>query len=241
MTRRLWFVSGSASALFAIALGFAIALWHTPTFYAETRREDVRSELREQQSKEFVQHATQLDGEIRNDDRWSGEFSQDQINGFLAYDLPTRFARWLPGKVDEPRVRLSAGEIDVAFRYRRGWWHGTVHSQVRPRVLSPNQIALEIRTIRAGAIPIPVAQPLDEIVAEMRKAGWQVQWKPTRSGDVLVIELQPDIASRVSLDGLEIQPGVLRFAGHKPHSVAVKSAAQTTSETTAAKPGRSRR
>lgn len=234
--RRWWFVLGAISAVGALICGIALALWYTPAFYIETREADSQVVVREQQAKEFAQRATQLDGAIRNDEQWSGEFSQDQINGFLAHELPLKFSEWLPTKMSDPRVRLTAGEIDIAFRYQRGWWRGTVHAQVRPHVLSPRQLALEIKTIRAGAIPIPAAQPLDEIVSEMRKAGWQVQWRPAKDGELLVIDLRPEVASQVSLDGLDIQPGVLRFAGHKPHAVARQSPPATGVTPMASKP-----
>ena len=240
--RRILIVLGSVAAVVAVLGGVIAALRHTPAFYAESLRDDVSTEVREQQSKKFVQLATQLEGSIVRDNRWSGEFTQDQINGFLAYDLPERFSSWLPQRVVNPRIRLSAGAIDLAFHYQQGWWTGTVHVQVRPYILGPNQLGLDVRTVRAGAVPIPMAKPLDEIVREMRKSGWIVQWRPTKSGELLVIDLQPEIAAKLSLDGVELHEGVLRFAGHRPSpEVTAARAASANSPATAAKTTRPRR
>ena len=214
--RRISIVLGSVTAVIAVLCGIAAALWHTPAFYEESLRADASASTREQQAKKFVQLATQLESSIQRDDRWTGEFTQDQINGFLAHDLPQRYSELIPQQAGRPRVRLADGAIDLAFRYRHGWWNGTVHVRLRPYVLGPSQLALDVRTVRAGAVPIPVSKPLDEIVREMRKSGWLVQWRPTKEGELLVIDLKPEIAAKLSLDGIELQDGVLRFAGHRP-------------------------
>lgn len=255
--RRIFLVAGGVALVFAIVGGIATALWHTPAFYSETLRDDSSVEMREKQSRKFVQLATQLETSIKRDDRWAGEFSQDQVNGFLAYDVPERFSGLLPEQAGDPRVRFSDDTIDLAFRYHHGWWKGTVHVQVRPYVLGPSQIGLDVRTVRAGAVPIPVADPLDQIVKEMRKAGWLVQWRPTKNGELLVIDLEPEIASKLSLDGIELRDGMLRFAGHRPSPqvTAARAASargeaapgepadshSTTPGATAAKPARARR
>ena len=48
---------------------------------------------------------------------WRGEISQDQINGWLATELPQKFPEMLPEDVvGDPRVSIVKGEIRLAGR-----------------------------------------------------------------------------------------------------------------------------
>src|SRR5579863_1386122 len=160
MNRRLAIISGGmVCSLSLVAAGFALSLRHQPAFYRSALAENVPPETRREQAKAFVQATSRLVGEIRYDDRWSDEFSEEAVNGWLAEDLPTKYREWLPPDVSQPRVKFEDGALLLAFQARRGMWQGVASSRIRPWILGAgasgqNQLALEIQSARIGLIPV---------------------------------------------------------------------------------------
>ena len=61
-----------------------------------------------------------LHKEARKPGRWVARFSQEQINGWLAADLPVKFPGALPDGVSAPRVAIEPGHMQLAVRYDHG-------------------------------------------------------------------------------------------------------------------------
>jgi len=175
MSRKQVFVSGGVLLFLAAGVaGTLLALYHTPTFYAAALTEPADPQVRKQQAKRFVQTTMQLVDGIRNADRWSEEFSQEQVNSWLAEELPGQYRDWLPDGVREPRVRFDDGTLELAFQYDKGTWRGVVSGKVRPWVSGPGEIALEIQSLRAGLVPIPLDEVLQEVATELNNVGWRI-------------------------------------------------------------------
>src|SRR5262245_52073533 len=62
----------------------------------------------------------ELHNEARKPGRWEARFSQEQINGWLAADLPVKFPGALPDGVSAPRVAIEPGHMQLAVRYDHG-------------------------------------------------------------------------------------------------------------------------
>lgn len=211
---------GLLSLLAAVAGGLALSLKHQPTFYRAALADSAPPEVRREKAREFVRTTLQLVDEIRHEDRWAHEFSEDAVNGWLTEELPVRYSELLPPDVAAPRVKFEKGMVRLAFQIRHGMWKGVVSGQVRPFVAGTNQLALEIESARIGLVPIPVDELLGEFVSKMKSSGWQLHWKNTGEHDVLVIDLDDDLAPESSaqrpfLEAIELEPGLLRISGRR--------------------------
>ena len=118
----------------------------------------------------------ELHNEARKPGRWEARFSQEQINGWLAADLPVKF----PGharRVSAPRVAIEPGRMQFAVRYDHGEI-STVLSLAGDAYLTdrPNEVAIHIEHVRAGAFPVPLAQFLDDIAERAGEAGLPLRW-----------------------------------------------------------------
>jgi hypothetical protein len=87
-------------------------------------------------------------------------------------------------------------------------------------VAGSNQLAIEIESLNAGLIPIPLDDALGRFVDSMNESGWRMQWKQSTSGEVLVVSLdEADTADasseRAVLETVELVPGKLRIAGRR--------------------------
>ena len=221
---------GLLCSLALVVGGLGLSLTHQPAFYQSAISENVRPETRREQAKTFVQTTLRLVDDIRYDDRWSHEFSEDAVNGWLAEELPTKYREWLPSDVAAPRVKFEDGVLLLAFQARHGFWKGVISSRIRPWVSGPNQLALEIQSARIGLIPVPVDEIIGDLIKNLNSSGWRTQWRNSAKQDVLVVDLDSaeDLSAgqeRPVLEAVELGPKVLRIAGRRSAEIATSPVA----------------
>ncbi|MGE5193560.1 MAG: hypothetical protein ACM3U2_13785 [Deltaproteobacteria bacterium] len=238
MNRKRAVITGGLVSLLALLVGgLFLSLRYQPTFYKAALAPPVSPEVRREQAKVFVQTTLQLVDEIRNENSWSHEFSEEAVNGWLAEELPVKYGAFLPPEVAAPRVKFENGKLLLAFQVRHGMWTGVVSGKVRPWVAGPNQLALEFESARIGLIPVPVDELLGDLLKNMNRAGWQMQWRNSGKHDVLIVEFDDDFSpessgERAILEAVDLEPGLLRISGRRslesaePPRVADKPAAK---------------
>ena len=218
MTRNRKVIAGT-SLLVLVAGGIggiASSLWHVPDYYSAILvSEDEDVETRRTHAKRFVQTTLRLFDEVRHDPQWVEEFNEKQINSWLAEELEQKYAGWLPEEVRQPRIQINEKTLDIVFRYRKGLWKGVVSCRLRPWVTGPNQIAIEVQSIRAGRVPIPLGDVLEVVAREIQRVGWTVQSKQTSAGDVLVVDIGRDDSQAPVLEALELKPHEIRISGSR--------------------------
>lgn len=124
---------------------------------------------------------------------WRGEVSQDQINGWLAIELPEKFPELLPEDVlEKPRVSITHGEISIAGRAQYQGMKGIVVGKLDVfKTDQKNQFAIRFRSIYAGIIPIPIKAFADQISKVLNQQGHQTMWAELE-GDPLLVVIVPE-------------------------------------------------
>ena len=112
----------------------------------------------------FEEQALVLQNQLHHAGRWEVCFTESQINGWLAAELPAKFPHALPAGVSEPRVSMEHGRLQLAIHYQRGGID-TVVSLLGQVYLTdqPNELAIQINQARAGMLPVPLGKFLQEI------------------------------------------------------------------------------
>jgi hypothetical protein len=109
------------------------ATQHVPAFYQAALVE--RPVEQKAAADQLERQVLELHNEARKPGRWEARFSQDQINGWLAADLPVKFPGALPEGVSAPRVAIEPGRMarpSSATRSAASW----PSSATRPRPCS---------------------------------------------------------------------------------------------------------
>jgi len=216
----------SVSLLAILAGSLVWLVKYEPTFYETALADTAPPEIRRKQAEVFVRTTMDLVDEIRNEDSWSHKFSEEAVNGWLAEELPVKYAEWLPSEVAAPRVKFEKGKLLLAFQVRHGMWKGVVSGTIHPWVAAPNQLALEIQSARIGLIPVPVDELLGDLVQHMNTAGLRMQWKNSGKQDVLVVEFDDDFSpgggrgEHAVLEAVELEPQLLRISGRRSSAAA---------------------
>ena len=210
------------TALPSIAVG-AVSLWclyqaarRPPAFYQQAIAAPVAAQVDE--GEQFERTALELHNQLQHFGRWEACLTQEQVNGWLAIDLPAKFPRALPSGLSEPRIAIEDGMLRIALRYQRGGID-TVLSIAGEAYLTaqPNEIALRLDQARAGLVPIPLTRFLDEIAERAAQANVPMRWTEVSGAPVALIRPPLDTSDaanrRVVLDRLQLDRGQLVLGG----------------------------
>lgn len=210
----------AACAVGALA---AIGLWATwsasrraPAFYRQALA--ASPEALAENGQQFERTALELHNQLQLDGHWQVSITQDEINGWLASDLPAKFPRVLPPGASEPRIAIDDGEFRLAVHYRSGGVD-TVLSLAGEAYLTaqPNELAVRLVKTRAGLLPVPLERLIQEISAWSVRADFPLRWTEVRGAPValvrLPLELDDEGKRRVVLDRLNLSEGKLFLAG----------------------------
>lgn len=218
MSRRLrisTFLVGSAVLL---AVGFTGGVYwasrSVPDFYEQAL--EVQPERVQQASDEMLASATALASNVRKEGRWQALFTSEQINGWLAVDLKENYPKLLPSDIAEPRVLIKPRQATLACRYGPESMAPTVISiDLDMYVTEANTIALQIRSVKAGAIPVPMNTVLDIVSATAEDLDLTLRWRTDEGDPVALIEIPPTREGDTvyQLEALELRDSQVFLSG----------------------------
>jgi hypothetical protein len=164
----------------------------------------------------FVAQATALASDLNGDGRWRSLFTVEQINAWLALELPQDFPELLPAELCEPRISIRDNEATIGCRYKNGDVEAVLSLTFEAYLHEPNVVAFRICRARAGALPLPLAQVLDNISHAARELNLQLEWRRAHGDPVALITLpekRSQRGGRFSVETLELRAGELFLAG----------------------------
>jgi hypothetical protein len=147
---------------------------------------------------------------------WMESFSADQINSYFAEDMIKQNHRWLPDEIHSPRVAFDTDRIQIAFRYGHGFWSSVITVDLKLWLVEnePNVICIELRGLKAGALPISPHFLLEPVGDAAQQHNIDVQWFRHDGNPIAVVRLQADqTRPTVLLRRLELQSGEIILEG----------------------------
>ncbi len=212
------FVSIAVLVAIAATAGWMLyqAARHEPTFYQRalliepTRQAEIGDE--------FEHEVLELRNDTRESGEWHASFTAEQLNGWLAADLPEKFPKVLPVGVEEPRVAIEDGVLRVAARYRDKSVSSVLSFALEIQLAdTPNTVAVRIREVRAGALPIPISGWLEKVREGIQRTDLVVRWSQSDGDPVALVEIpaQSNVKPEqmLTLESVAIESGVLRLSG----------------------------
>jgi hypothetical protein len=186
-----------------------------PPFYEAAERltyEDCSSD-----SRQFVRQSTAIFNQIENEPSWSGLFRQQHVNAWLAWDFARKHREVLPHGVSNPRISFSAGRATIAFRMQNGPVEAVISACGRVWLPEPNFVAIELESVRAGAIPVPPGVVVQTVTDAVRAAGFEIEWRRHDGNPVALVRLgRADNPGSARVEQVELRDGLLYVAGRSP-------------------------
>lgn len=214
--RRLLYAALAVLVLVLGFLGWAYrATQQAPEFYV---RQLELEAFQKRAGDALEKQALQLNSQIRKSERWQARFTAEDINGWLAVDLPQKFPQALPSDVQSPRVAIDPEMIQLACKVESPRFSSVVSLGLQPYVTSePNVIALRVKQLAAGSLPLPLSQYMEQITEQCAKSGLPLRWTEEEGDPVALVTLplEPkDFQDRqVRLEQIELAQGEIILSG----------------------------
>jgi hypothetical protein len=206
----------AAGLLLTLAGLASVAAWawrYEPAFYRAAIVVD--DDEQREASDEMLSQAAALASAAQKQDQWSASFTDDQINGWLAVDLPENYPALLPAEISQPRIHLGLGRATIACRYNEGNTATVVSIELEAYMADPSTLALRICDMRAGAIPLPLGTILEGLSQVATSAEWPLRWTKAKGQPVALIPLSALGGDKAGfeLESLELRDGAIYLAG----------------------------
>jgi hypothetical protein len=178
----------------------------------------IKPEVLERGSRELESRATALLSDARRAGEWHAIFTAEQINGWLALQLDEfRQDEPLSDRIRDPRVAISPELLTLGFGTSSGGVETVVSVDAAVSLTHEGAVAIQLKSVRAGALPLPVMQLADEIATACERMALPVRWTQQASKPVAIVELDSDESTgrrKFQIDELKLGDGELYVAGH---------------------------
>src|SRR5690606_22619273 len=117
---------GGVLAVTCAAVGLRWASTQSPDFYRAALADSPPKAVREQAARQFAEQTAQLVHDLQYSREWEQEFTQTQVNAWLAEELPLRYGQKIPRGVSDPRVEFVDGLVRIGFHLQSKRFDGVV-------------------------------------------------------------------------------------------------------------------
>ncbi len=210
----LWVGGGLLAGILLAVLALYLAARHVPAAYRRALAADPEAEA--QASDAMIRQTTELANAVRRSGPWSARFTAEQINGWFAVDMNENHPDLLPPEMSDPRVAIAPEEMRLFCRFRRGGVESVLSLGIDVYLAEADVIALRVRRARAGALPLPLDEVLQQITQQARRKRLRIQWKMAEGDPVALIRLDlrdKESGHQVHVQALELREGEVFVSG----------------------------
>jgi hypothetical protein len=209
-----WMIWGTAAGvvLLAFLAGGAMQLRRAPDFYEQALAEPV--EEQQQASDQCLANVTATVSQAQRPGMWRTEFTAEELNGWLAFDLPRNHPELLGESAHSPRVSLEEKLGRVAFEYR-GLISTVVSMEFDAEVRDGRTLAIRLLGLHGGAVPLPLGTVIEEITAAASQLEHEVRWTEEDGHPVALVTMPEweEDGREISLVEVRLEPARLVLLG----------------------------
>jgi hypothetical protein len=117
--------------------------------------------------------------------------------------------------VSDPRVAIGDGELILACRYDGSGVSTVVWLALDVFLSGPSELAVRVRKARAGAVPLPISNVVEEVGKAAEQLELPLIWRQADGDPVAMLRLPDNIepGRRATLDRLELREGAIYVGG----------------------------
>lgn len=203
--------------------GLAAAWWavqqtqHVPDFY--TRATETPSSETVRASRQLTAEVEQLQVDAAMVGSWHATFGDDEINAWLTEELPKKFPQLLAKGASDPRIIIEDDRVLAAVRYKNHRIDTVISCELEVELTEePNMLALCVKHLKAGALPLPLSNFLRGISKEASKGDIDVRWDVTEAGPIALVTVPSEhpryVCNPVIVESVQLVDGALILSGH---------------------------
>lgn len=158
--------------LFLTVLGGGIAFWlwqrthAVPEFYSRLEVTTENRAAAEQNSRNMETKIRKLRRSIRREKLWLFEFTQDELNHWLAIAVGEKRPGMFFQRLKNPRGLILEDRIQAGATVDMPEFKGVISVEIFPRVPEPNVVDIELKNVSAGKVKMP-ARIFERLIQEV--------------------------------------------------------------------------
>ena len=219
--------------LVGLALALAVLaglLRSEPPRYSRLLQSEAHAEAAEVLARRALTKTAAWHAAISRPGEWEMAITADEINAWLAVDLPRNHPRWLPPRVSKPRLVLSPRQLSVYARLGLGPFTAVATLDFEVVLRNVNHLAIVLEQARLGAIPLPRTAILRELARHISRLGMVTDLRRL-DGRMLLMVYIPSThdagATSYWLESLSSGDGELLMAGRTRSAVSSRQPGAT--------------
>lgn len=210
-------VVGGAMALGVIGavVYFRTALARAVPFYVEALASDP-AEM-ERASRELESRLAAVYSEAQKTGRWHATFTAEQINSWLAVELPNSFPDLLSQDFRDPRVAISAEGVSLGFQTKVAGVETVIAVVTDMFVDEHGLLAIQLRSVQAGSLPLPTKDIVDRTQRAIKRSRLPCHWSQSTGDPVLLVNVSELVSGehqQRELETVELHDGEIYLAGY---------------------------
>lgn len=203
----------SLTALGVGAIGIVATLTVPPAFQGPSFADRAGAE---DAARRFVTGLSVLHAAFIREGGWEGVFAEDDLNSWLATDVPRNHRGALPHRVADLRVDFRPRQIAASARLAVAGLRPVASVVLGVRLREPNQLGVTVEEAALGVIPLPRGPILAELRRRFDRLGMVTSLRQLDGRSVLVVYIPSTHESGGPshwLESLSIADGSLAIAG----------------------------
>lgn len=174
-------------------------------------------------SEQLEADVEKLQADVKRRGAWEASFEVEQINAWLADQLPKRYPDLQAKGLAEPRIMIEDGTMHAAARIDGNRIKAVVSCELSVQLTDqPNQLAIVVGALRAGALPLPVSQFQGTIQRLLKRTKLDLKWETLDGQTVALIQVPseyPGYSDKpVVIESIDLSSGQLRVIGQSGSS-----------------------
>lgn len=208
----------------SLGLLAAVVLWQ-PEFHRERlaagsplagRTSAMAAAAAEEDVRRLITKVSALHADFVEVGPWEGAFTERQLNGWLALDLPRNHPDSIPPGVEGLRVQLLPGEVRAGCRLGQDPLAATAWVAASLQLIEPNHLSITLSDARLGSLPVPRGPVLRELGRRLGRLGLVTEIR--RMEDQIVLEVYIPSTHEAGgtshwLESLRFDAGTVAVAG----------------------------
>lgn len=202
-------------ALIAIGIGILRLLAaRTPEFYV--RKFPLDQIAAKKASDKFLQKTSLFASDLKRDGTWYLKVTEEEINGWLATDLPRNHPQSLPKGVSDPRIEMTDDVVRAAAKVRYGLLSGVAHIELKIYCMEANTVTVVVRRAALGALPLPLQDFIESLKKIAVQANWDVRQMQSEGLPTLVVSIPRTLDNKgreFELANIHVSQGQVELSG----------------------------
>jgi len=147
---------------------------------------------------------------------WQTELTEDEINGYLAVEIPKNFPQLFAGGIRDPRISLKNDKLEIACQIEQGMVSGVLDLLLDIQFPQPNRCEILFQRAYVGLVPFSRETVRDTFAEGLRGGGRKLESTKVQGYPALVIDFGNDLKSQENslfLREIRVVNGSLSISG----------------------------